>query len=99
MKLDDVEIASPRAVALPADPTSATGLRAENPDWAQHVAGSGSLTQELTWPLPYCPQRDRPRREVEALHRLILASLDDDQAVETISIPLAQARPASPITW
>ena len=27
--------------------------------------------------------------EVEALHRLILASLDDDQAVETVSIPLA----------
>jgi len=27
--------------------------------------------------------------EVAALHALILASLDDDQAVETISIPLA----------
>ena len=27
--------------------------------------------------------------EVAALHELILASLDDDQAVETISIPLA----------
>lgn len=27
--------------------------------------------------------------EAEALHRLVLASLDDDQAVETISIPLA----------
>ena len=27
--------------------------------------------------------------EVEALHKLILASLDDDQAVDTISIPLA----------
>ena len=26
---------------------------------------------------------------VEALHRLILASLDDDQAVDTVSIPLA----------
>lgn len=26
---------------------------------------------------------------VEALHRLVLASLDDDQAVETVSIPLA----------
>ncbi|WP_174273359.1 ribosome silencing factor [Sphingomonas bacterium] len=25
----------------------------------------------------------------EALHRLILASLDDDQAIETVSIPLA----------
>jgi ribosome-associated protein len=27
--------------------------------------------------------------EVEALHRLVLSSLDDDQAVDTISIPLA----------
>jgi len=27
--------------------------------------------------------------EVEALHRLVMASLDDDQAVETVSIPLA----------
>ena len=26
---------------------------------------------------------------VEALHRLVLSSLDDDQAVETVSIPLA----------
>jgi ribosome-associated protein len=27
--------------------------------------------------------------EVDALHRLVLSSLDDDQAVDTISIPLA----------
>ena len=27
--------------------------------------------------------------EAEALHRLVLRSLDDDQAVETVSIPLA----------
>ncbi len=27
--------------------------------------------------------------EVEALHRLVMASLDDDQAVEAVSIPLA----------
>jgi len=27
--------------------------------------------------------------EVDALHQLVLASLDDDQAVDTISIPLA----------
>jgi ribosome-associated protein len=27
--------------------------------------------------------------EVNALHRLVLSSLDDDQAVDTISIPLA----------
>nr|WP_279338681.1 ribosome silencing factor [Sphingomonas sp. BGYR3] len=28
-------------------------------------------------------------QEAEALHQLVLASLDDDQAVETVSIPLA----------
>ncbi len=28
-------------------------------------------------------------QEVEALHKLVLATLDDDQAVETVSIPLA----------
>jgi len=30
-----------------------------------------------------------PGQSIEALHRLVLASLDDDQAVETVSIPLA----------
>jgi nicotinate-nucleotide adenylyltransferase len=29
------------------DPTSATGLRAENPDWAQHVAGSPDRSGRL----------------------------------------------------
>ena len=28
-------------------------------------------------------------QDAEALHRLVMASLDDDQAVETVSIPLA----------
>ncbi len=37
---------------------------------------------------PTVPRATDPQ-EVEALHSLILASLDDDQAVETISIPLA----------
>ena len=37
---------------------------------------------------PNVPRATDPQ-EVEALHRLILASLDDDQAVETVSIPLA----------
>lgn len=32
--------------------------------------------------------RSADHGEVEALHRLILESLDDDQAVETVSIPL-----------
>nr|WP_193753068.1 ribosome silencing factor [Sphingomonas endophytica] len=40
------------------------------------------------------PATDPARRssdstDVEALHRLVLQSLDDDQAVDTISIPLA----------
>ncbi len=37
------------------------------------------------------PSAPRPAdpAEIEALHRLVLQSLDDDQAVETISIPLA----------
>ena len=30
-----------------------------------------------------------PTDSIEALHKLILSSLDDDQAVETVSIPLA----------
>jgi ribosome-associated protein len=46
--------------------------------------------------LPVSPQIDAapaaargPAPDAEALHRLILTSLDDDQAVETVSIPLA----------
>jgi ribosome-associated protein len=46
--------------------------------------------------LPASPQLDTPSAtsgtvapDAEALHRLILGSLDDDQAVETVSIPLA----------
>ena len=34
-------------------------------------------------------QRSSDADGVEALHRLVLASLDDDQAVDTVSIPLA----------
>jgi len=34
-------------------------------------------------------QRSTDTDQVEALHALVLASLDDDQAVETVSIPLA----------
>lgn len=37
-------------------------------------------------PLSY---RSSDTDRVEALHQLVLASLDDDQAVETVSIPLA----------
>lgn len=32
--------------------------------------------------------RSTDAAEIEALHRLVLQSLDDDQAVETVSIPL-----------
>jgi ribosome-associated protein len=38
------------------------------------------------------PSRAAPTpdpQEVEALHRLVMASLEDDQAVEAVSIPLA----------
>ena len=35
------------------------------------------------------PRRDTPAIDVEELLALILRSLDDDQAVETVSIPLA----------
>ena len=39
------------------------------------------------------PSRSVPRAshpaEIEALHRLVLQSLEDDQAVETVTIPLA----------
>ncbi|TGX41654.1 ribosome silencing factor [Sphingomonas naasensis] len=34
-------------------------------------------------------QRSTGAESVEALHALVMASLDDDQAVETVSIPLA----------
>ena len=33
--------------------------------------------------------KGRPTLDVETLHRLVLQSLDDDQAVEVVSIPLA----------
>ncbi len=46
--------------------------------------------------MPASPHTDAPSAAAaadapgaEALHRLILSSLDDDQAVETVSIPLA----------
>ncbi len=38
-------------------------------------------------PAPAPQQRGAPD-EVEALHQLVLSSLDDDQAVEVVSIPL-----------
>ena len=46
----------------------------------------------MTNPLPVAaarPKRTAAPADVEALHALIMKSLDDDQAVETISIPLA----------
>ncbi len=39
--------------------------------------------------VPRSAPRASDPAEVEALHRLVLQSLDDDQAVETVSIPLA----------
>ena len=35
------------------------------------------------------PAPDKPSLSVEALHALVLKSLDDDQALEVVSIPLA----------
>ena len=40
-------------------------------------------------PDPVSAPATAPSDEVEALHALVLKSLDDDQAVEVISIPLA----------
>ena len=40
-------------------------------------------------PSPAPVSRSSDTEGAEALHRLVLASLDDDQAVDTISIPLA----------
>ena len=40
-------------------------------------------------PTPNPALRAADPAEAEALHRLVLQSLDDDQAVETVSIPLA----------
>ncbi|MFS0738431.1 ribosome silencing factor [Sphingomonas sp. 1P06PA] len=41
--------------------------------------------------MPASPARPAPGSDdsVDALHKLVLASLDDDQAVETVTIPLA----------
>ena len=40
-------------------------------------------------PVPNIANRSPDPDHVEAIHRLVLQSLDDDQAVDTISIPLA----------
>ncbi len=42
----------------------------------------------MNLPTPTDPT-DNAMSQTEALHRMVLASLDDDQAVETVSIPLA----------
>jgi len=39
--------------------------------------------------LPTPTDQNDAMTQTEALHRMVLASLDDDQAVETVSIPLA----------
>ncbi len=40
-------------------------------------------------PAPATNKAPKPSASVEALHQLVLKSLDDDQAVEVVSIPLA----------
>ena len=37
---------------------------------------------------PKPPRKPKAQPSIDRLHRMILASLDDDQAVETVSIPL-----------
>ena len=41
------------------------------------------MSNQASNPRPVDPE------EVEALHRMVLASLDDDQAVDTVTIPLS----------
>ena len=85
---------------LPPDPTSATAIRAQTPiGIAGHVA---SQERSHVRPCHYPPGdhlTERPTDtpgaagrspiDVEDLHRLVLQSLDDDQAQEVVSIPLA----------
>ena len=40
-------------------------------------------------PAPATNKAPKPSASVEALHQLVLKSLDDDQAVEVVTIPLA----------
>ena len=91
--VDDVETAGARAVALSprphlCDPASARRSRMA----ATFPAASGARRAfTLGVPLASSPQvsRSSDAEGVEALHQLVLTSLDDDQAVDTISIPLA----------
>ena len=79
---------------LPLDPTSATGIRAADPDWhriaRQFVQPPGparrrdAAARDLrrhVCPQPHPLRRlTEPSRRSEALHDLVLRSLDDDQA-------------------
>jgi ribosome-associated protein len=91
-ELDEVENAGTRAVAIPprphlGDPAPqgrsrlATAFSAVDP---VHTLNIGIILASSS-PAYRASEPD----EVEALHKLVLASLDDDQAVDTISIPLA----------
>src|SRR3546814_14516779 len=48
-----------------------------------------TLNPGVPLPAPVSAPRTPDTEGAAALHRLVLASLDDDQAVDTISIPLA----------
>ena len=53
-------------------------------------ARHSSVTRRSLWPtLQRAYRRSGPPVDVEALHSLVMQSLDDDQAVEVVSIPLA----------
>src|SRR3546814_11705431 len=61
-------------------------------DWSSDVCSADlrPLMQGGILPAPAPAPRDNGAHErVEALHDLVLRSLDDDQAVDVVSIPLA----------
>ena len=87
---------------LPPDPTSATAIRAQNPHWhrrSHHVPAARRIAPACHRspgdPLTEHPveaaagEAGRAPVDVEELHKLVLQSLDDDQAQEVVSIPLA----------
>src|ERR1700733_5373222 len=91
-ELDEVENAGTRAVAIPprpelCDPASHGRSRLAAALFAAITVPALSRGTVLAFSSPVLRATDPD--EVDALHQLILASLDDDQAVDTISIPLA----------
>ena len=112
-ELDGLECTGDRVASPAARPTSATGLRALDPHWhAEAFAGLRTgpfatpfrISQPLSPGDATCPivpprrRNGRPEIDVEDLHRLVLQSLDDDQAVES-SPSRSPANRTSPTIW